>query len=167
MEIGEKAEIIIAPEYGYGKIGNPPKIPGDATLTFVIELLSTHERRPTKWMMNDEERIKVTLKLKEDGNLKFKNKEFKEAEGLYREAISHLNVVQIDNSEIKNLKKTIFLNIAVVWNKSESWKEAIAAATQSLSYDPDNAKALYLRGIAYRNIEQYDESIYDLKNAAK
>ena len=114
MEIGEKAELIIAPEYAYGKIGNPPKIPGDATLTFVIEVLNTHERRPTKWMMSDEERIKVTLKLKEDGNIKFKNKEYKEAEGLYREALSHFNEVQIDNKEIKNLKKTLFLNIAVV-----------------------------------------------------
>lgn len=113
MQIGEKADLIIEPEYGYGKIGNPPKIPGDAKLIFTIELLSAHERRPTKWMMNDEERVKVTLKLKEDGGIKFKNQEFKEAEGLYREAISHLDSVQNDNTEIKNLRKTILVNIAV------------------------------------------------------
>ena len=167
MQIGEKAEIVIKPEYGYGKIGNPPKIPGDATLIFKIELLSAHERRPTKWMMNDEERIKVTLKLKQDGGVKFGLKDYKEAEGLYREAISHLDSVQNDNAEIKTLKKTILVNIAVVCNKSKSYSEAVRAWSQSLAIDPENAKAYYQRATAYMNLKQYDEAISDFKNAIK
>lgn len=39
MNLGEKAELIIKPEYGYGKIGTPPKIPGDATLIFTVEVI--------------------------------------------------------------------------------------------------------------------------------
>lgn len=39
MQLGEKAELIIKPEYGYGKIGAPPKIPGDATLVFEVEVI--------------------------------------------------------------------------------------------------------------------------------
>ena len=39
MKLGEKAELVIKPEYGYGKIGAPPKIPGDATLIFEVELI--------------------------------------------------------------------------------------------------------------------------------
>ena len=39
MKLGEKAELRIKPQYGYGKIGAPPKIPGDATLIFTIEVL--------------------------------------------------------------------------------------------------------------------------------
>lgn len=167
MQVGEKADIVIAPQYGYGKIGNPPKVPGDATLTFTVELLSAHERRPTKWMMNDEERVKVTLKLKEDGNFKFKNQEYKEAEGLYREAISYLDAVQNDNAEIRNLKKTILVNIAVVCNKTQSWAETVRACFQSLNIDGDNPKALYLKGVALRKLKQYDEALNDLKNAIK
>ena len=71
MKVGEKSDLYISPEYGYGAIGNLPKIPGDANLIFTIELLNAHERRPTKWMMNDEERVRVSLRLKEDGGLKF------------------------------------------------------------------------------------------------
>jgi len=127
MQIGEKAEFHIKPEYGYGAMGNLPKIPGNSILIFTIELLNAHERRPTKWMMNDEEKVKVTLKLKEDGNLKFKAEDLKEAEGLYREAISHLDSIQNDNAEIRNLKKTILVNIAVVCNKTYSWAETIRA----------------------------------------
>jgi len=40
MNIGEKADLIIKPEYAYGKDGLQPMIPEDATLTFTIELLS-------------------------------------------------------------------------------------------------------------------------------
>lgn len=39
MKLGEKADIIIKPQYAYGKIGAPPKIPGDATLVFTVEVI--------------------------------------------------------------------------------------------------------------------------------
>jgi len=37
---GEKATLKIREDYGYGKNGSPPKIPGGATLLFDVELLS-------------------------------------------------------------------------------------------------------------------------------
>ncbi|CAI2366512.1 unnamed protein product [Moneuplotes crassus] len=167
MQIGEKADLFIEPKYGYGAIGHVPKIPGNAKLRFTIELLNTHERRPTKWVMSDEERIKVTLKLKEDGGIKFKFKEFKEAEGLYREAISHLDAVQNDNKEVQNLKKTIFVNIAVCCNKSESYIEAIRACDKSINIDDQNPKAYYHRANANRKMKQFENAIADLKSAIK
>ena len=167
MEVGEKSVLVISPNYGYGSIGNLPKIPADATLTFEVELISTQERRPTKWMMNDEEKTKVAIKLKEDGNNKFKDKLFKDAEWLYREAISHLDSIQNENAEVKVLKKLILVNIALVCNKSQNWAESIRACSQSLSIDPENPKALYNRGIAYRHLKHYEESLNDLKNAVK
>lgn len=39
MNIGEKAELICAPEFAYGKNGYPPVIPRNATLVFEVELL--------------------------------------------------------------------------------------------------------------------------------
>ena len=48
-------------------------------------------------MMSDPELIKVALRYKEDGNLKFKDKKFKEAEGLYRDALAHLSSVKNRN----------------------------------------------------------------------
>lgn len=38
MHKGEKCLLTCLPEFGYGKDGSPPKIPGDATLQFEIEL---------------------------------------------------------------------------------------------------------------------------------
>jgi hypothetical protein len=94
MKLGEKADLIIMPQYGYGKIGAPPKIPGDATLVFTVEVIQIHDRKPTRWMMSDPELIKVALRMKDDGNIRFKASKLKEAEGLYRESLAHLETVK-------------------------------------------------------------------------
>jgi len=39
MCLGEKADLVIQSDYGYGDAGSPPKIPGGATLIFTVELL--------------------------------------------------------------------------------------------------------------------------------
>jgi FKBP-type peptidyl-prolyl cis-trans isomerase len=40
MKVGGRRELIIPPELAYGKQGQPPTIPGSATLVFVIDLVS-------------------------------------------------------------------------------------------------------------------------------
>ncbi|CAI2366731.1 unnamed protein product [Moneuplotes crassus] len=167
MQVGEKADLCIKPEYGYGEIGSLPKIPSNANLRFTVELLNTRERRPAKWMMNDEERVKASMKLKEEGGQKFQAKEFAQAEGLYREAISHLDAIQNDNTDSRTLKKTILVNIAVCCNKSQSWVETVRACTQSLAIDNQNPKAFYHRSSANRKLKQYDDALADLKSAIK
>jgi len=42
MVVGEVATFTIKAHYGYGSAGSPPKIPGDATLVFEIELFDFH-----------------------------------------------------------------------------------------------------------------------------
>lgn len=38
MKRGELCRLICRSDYAYGKGGSPPKIPGDATLVFEVEL---------------------------------------------------------------------------------------------------------------------------------
>ena len=44
MNLGEKAELTIESDYGYGDAGRPPLIPGYATMIFTVELLSIEGR---------------------------------------------------------------------------------------------------------------------------
>lgn len=39
MRVGEKAELVCAPEFAYGEAGSPPKIPPSSVLKFEVELL--------------------------------------------------------------------------------------------------------------------------------
>ena len=108
MNLGERAELKIAPDHAYGTLGSPPLIPGNATLIFAVELLQVSDRRPTRWMMSDQELIKTTLRLKEDGNIKFKAKKYKEAEGHYRDALMHAETVKNETPDLLTLMKTIY-----------------------------------------------------------
>jgi len=40
MSVGEKATLTCSSDFGYGKQGSPPDIPGGATLVFDVELLA-------------------------------------------------------------------------------------------------------------------------------
>ena len=167
MQLGEKAEIIIKSQYGYGKIGAPPKIPGDATLIFMVEVIQIHDRKPTRWMMSDPELIRVALRMKDDGNLKFKAQKFKEAEGLYRDALVHTETVKNDTKELKDLKKTLLLNIALVSLKSGDNKEVLINCTKALDLDDKAVKGFYLRAQAHAKLHSYEDALSDIKEAIK
>jgi len=167
MKLGEKADLFIKSKYGYGDMGSPPKIPGGATLVFTVELIQVADRRPTRWQMSDQELLEVALRQKEDGNLKFKEKKFKEAEGHYQDALSHLDTCKVENEQTKKLTVTLCQNLSVALNYTGDHSEAVVHCTKALVVDPNALKATYQRGIAHWKMKNFDEATEDLKAAIK
>ena len=82
----------------------------------------------------------------------------KEAEGLYRDGISHLDTVKTSNDEITKLKIILFQNLCVCLNSSGDFKDSIHNATLALKLDPNAVKALYLRGVAFLKSKQFEDA---------
>lgn len=40
MRVGGRRQLVIPPDMGYGVVGSPPRIPGNAVLVFTVDLLS-------------------------------------------------------------------------------------------------------------------------------
>jgi len=125
------------------------------------------DRRPTRWMMSDAELIAAALRLKEDGNIKFKSQLYKQAEGFYRDSIAHAETVKNDTEELKKLKITVLQNMSICTNNTGDYKETVMSCTKALYLDEKAVKALYLRSVAFLKTSQIDESMDDIKNAIK
>ena len=62
MKLGEKADLVIKSDYGYGDAGSPPKIPGGATLIFTVELLEVDGKKPAIYSAGNPELVEKALK---------------------------------------------------------------------------------------------------------
>ena len=116
-------------------------------------------------MMSDPELIQVALRLREDGNAKFRLGEFKAAEGHYKDAAAHLETVKNDNKDLRDLKVTLLQNISVVTNKTGDFKETIRCCSKALKIDEKAIKALFLRSVAHLKTHNYEDALTDCKAA--
>lgn len=67
--------------------------------------------------------------------------------------------------EIKELELAANLNLALCFLKLEEFASAIKFATEALTLDPENSKALSRRGSAHVSLNHIDEARADLEAA--
>lgn len=85
-------------------------------MIYTVEVIQIGERRPTKWSMTDEELVAIATRLKDEGNAKYKEKAFKEAENLYRDGIAHMKNVKEWTETSKKIRVTLHQNLALMLN---------------------------------------------------
>lgn len=160
MKKGEKAILRCRSDYAYGK-GGSGKIPPDATLNFDVELLDFHPKKKEKWELDDSEKEAEAVRLKDEGTMLFKEKRFHEAVDLYEEAASYID----ESSALEALYVTCKLNASQACISCQRYPNAVEYATQALSKDSVNVKALYRRGLARNGLGMNDEALVDLHKA--
>ncbi|KAF1330759.1 Hsp70-like protein, partial [Globisporangium splendens] len=117
------------------------------------------------------ERMRLVVKNKEEGNELFRDGNHQHAAMRYVKALSHaskfFDLNEKDVEEVNKLKLSLYLNLAQCYLKMESWGKAIANCKDALVIDPQNAKALYRRALAYEKEKNIDLAVADVKAALK
>ena len=92
MNKGEQSIVIIEPEYAYGEVGQPPKIPPNSTLVFEITLKDFKDKIKSTWELSEEEKLKEALLLKEKGNNFVKVNDYQKAYEFYKKGIEIVKI---------------------------------------------------------------------------
>ncbi|XP_054708345.1 uncharacterized protein LOC129218154 isoform X2 [Uloborus diversus] len=72
---------------------------------------------------------------------------------------------QEEGMDIKGLKLSCYLNVAACQMRHHNFESVVINSTKALSIQPQNAKALYRRGAAYLQLQEYEKSKEDLTAA--
>mmetsp|Transcript_82357 Transcript_82357/g.142822 ORF Transcript_82357/g.142822 Transcript_82357/m.142822 type:complete len:487 (-) Transcript_82357:76-1536(-) len=190
MRPGERSEFTAAPDLAFGEDGDGEEIPGDATVRFVIELLSG---RKAKSVPSDPpaaeaaksksgpssnadaaaeaQRLNRAVQAKDRGNDLIKESQFGKARAAYEESlmmIQNWRGTELAQLKTRNqLRLSCLMNITLCDLKLEDFNDAIRHASEVLEFDPQNCKALYRRGVAQLSSGNLRESRMDLLDASK
>ncbi|KAJ8930913.1 hypothetical protein NQ314_016237 [Rhamnusium bicolor] len=154
---------------GYNDLNDFLKNP--TNLEFTMEILKVEQpenyERET-WQLDEEERIQLIPKLKEQGNEEYKNKNYAKAADLYAKAVGMLEQLMIKEkphdvewNDLNNQKNPILLNFAQCKLSEGDYYAVIEHCTTVLNSDKDNVKAYFRRAKAHVGAWNVDEARKD------
>ena len=172
MRAGEHAEVTIKPEGGYGAAGSVdnPVVPGSATLTYDVEVLSI-EKEIELWDMSFEEKMKLAAERKQRGNTLVGCGHYLMADAEYEQAQRYLVFMPHPEEEQKALIAeamiAVQLNLAATKLRLGREASAIKHAQDVLALDPDSVKAHYRLGQAHTQLGKTKLAEHHLELAEK
>lgn len=128
MKPNEKAQFLIHPDYAYGKLGCPPRIPANAFVLFEVELRTFSDSGATVnyQSLNEKEQTTFTEIYKYSSGLCakanefFKKHNYKTAMREYNIAISKLEFCELptyeDQEQQHKLLLRLYINLAITYN---------------------------------------------------
>lgn len=144
-------------------------------------IIPTEEEKQKCIFLTHEDKIREAERLKTEGNLFFKQKEFKKAFSCYHKVFFMINGIidphdeisrySLKNSEVatleilekvKELKFSVFLNMSQIDIMNKNYGKAVERASESLKIKK-SIKGFYRRGIAYIEINEFEKARKDLE----
>lgn len=168
MKKGEIAEITAPSEFGWGATLTAEKqIPVDQGFHFRVELVDFEKGKDT-WEMDKEEKLNDGLRLKDQGNMFFKDGKLRAAIRKYDAAWKYFQHEPKFEGEWKEkVHKTLTLpcrsNLAQCYLKLGKYSQALESANEALNIEALNLKALYRRAQAHFARNDYDLAEKDCK----
>ena len=136
MNVGEKSNFIIQPNYAYLNNNISSIIPKDAVIYLEIELIKIMEGQKDLRDMDYPEKIARAKQIKEKGSNKYKQNDFLYAKYFYEKAIKYLDNLDINDDEQEdgiNLLCSILSNLCNCFNKLKDNNSVIEYATKGLN----------------------------------
>jgi tetratricopeptide (TPR) repeat protein len=130
-----------------------------------------------------DDRIASALALKEQGNVLFKNGEYKKAAQCYRRIFGHINglvapgsgmeqysksVMNSDQvNQVQEIKATVYRNLAMVYVKTQEWSRVVEMADKALEIKEKDAKSHLRKGQALIALHMFDRAKTSLIRASQ
>ena len=172
MRVGERAEVTIAPEGGYGAAGSVanPMVPGSATLTYDVELL-TVEKEIELWDMSFEDKMRLAAERKQRGNTLVSGGHLLIADAEYEQAMRYLVFMpHPEPSQVPLIDEAMLavnLNLAATKLRLGQEEKAIKHASDVLAKHPDHTKAHYRLAQAYTQLGKVAHAQAHLEHAER
>lgn len=183
MKVTEKAQFLFHPDYAFGAMGHPPRIPANSTFLFHIELLKFSDSGAALGFENltveDKKQFqtayKTSLGLMESAKEHFKNnpkvaiRDYNRALGLIEECnLKDIN----EQEEQQKLKLRILTNLTVCFNKDNMPKKACSACNEIYSMVKNTSltipsKVYFNNGRALFMIGEYERAKEKLLKARR
>ncbi|KAK2172421.1 hypothetical protein NP493_962g00018 [Ridgeia piscesae] len=172
MKVGELSKFLVTPQYGYGKFGCPPRIPGNATLLFRIEMIKfvecggvnqfyrmTHAQKKDAGFSLIK---KVALKHRQDAKEHFEGGRYVRAAKAYETAVKCLEECHLQNSEeeVEQQKMLLhlYINSAICQLRLNHHVRVLSYCHQALDIQEQNVKAFFLKGKALRLMGEFSRA---------
>lgn len=173
MKKGEEVEVVIKPQYGYQTAENLLPKSGQVKLNDTIHVVAkmvSFTKAKDMWSMTFEEKAQEMRARKVKGNELFKVGRLPLALKCYERGVSFFDSSTSELSaelkkEVNQLLVQCHLNIAACQEKLKDYKKVIEHCNKALNIEPSNPKALYRRGSAYLELDDYYKAKTDLKYA--
>lgn len=117
------------------------------------------------------DRMRMVVKNKEEGNELFKGKNYRPAAARYHKSLTHaskfFDLSPDDEVEVKQVKLSLYLNLAQCYIKLENWDSTLRNCDEALTIDSNNPKALFRRSVVWEAKKEYEKALDDLRRAGE
>ncbi|CAI6002766.1 unnamed protein product [Closterium sp. NIES-64] len=134
------------------------------TLPIPIGFLRIHQI-PSYMSQRQQYELNAASMLKNEGNKLHGMGKYSEAAEKYNRARD--NLAMHSSPAAVSLRRTCAVNLMSCHLKTNAFAHAVSVGTQVISEDGSNLKALYRRGLAYKELGQLKEAAADLSKAAQ
>lgn len=117
------------------------------------------------------DRMRMVVKNKDEGTELFKGGNFRPAAARYHKALTHaakfFDLTPEDEAEVRNLRVTLYCNLASCYIKLENWDQVERNCSEALKIDERCVKALFRRASYFEHKKEWEMALADYRKCAE